>query len=66
MRIIAEMNKAEIAYNVGHTCGKLNMAMKYATQLAYEFKEYKLHFYDGYKHAQNEMFGLRKRNECAG
>lgn len=55
MRNIYEMNKAEMAYNVGHICGRLNMKMKYATQLAYEFKEYKLHFYDGYRHAQEKL-----------
>jgi len=63
MKLISKINIEEMAYNVGHTCGRLNMKMKYATQLAYEFKEYKLHFYDGYRHAQEklskEMFEVR-------
>jgi hypothetical protein len=66
MRTIQEMNIAEMAYNVGHICGRLNMKMKYATQLAYEFKDYKLHFYDGYwkgnEEISNEMLEVRQGN----
>jgi len=55
MRTIQEMNIAEMAYNVGYVAGRLNMKMKYATQMAYEFGYYKLHFYDGYHYAQKEL-----------
>ena len=54
MRMIAEMNRTELAYNVGHTCGRLNMQIKYATILAYEFKEHKIRFLEGWKDGVKE------------
>ena len=41
MKTIQEMNMLELAYNMGHTCGRLNMQSKHVILLAYEFKEHR-------------------------
>jgi len=65
MRTIQEMNMLELAYNVGHTCGRLNMQSKYMIQIAYEFKEHRLimrclnGWKDGCEEIANEMLEVR-------
>jgi len=53
MRTIARMNIEEMAHDVGYRCGRLNVPIKYATMMAYEFKEPELilKFLDGYNEA---------------
>ena len=71
MRIITEMNMLELAYNIGHTCGRLNMQSKYIIQIAYEFKEFRyihrclMGWNDGIKEICDEMLEVRQGNANA-
>jgi hypothetical protein len=60
MRNIMRMNIEEMAYNVGHTCGSLNMRLAHVTILAYEFRETELILkcLDGYNEALAKMCNM--------
>jgi hypothetical protein len=66
------MKTLELAYNIGHKCGRLNMQSKHMIQIAFEFKEYRyihrclMGWSDGIEEITNEMLEVRQGNANAG